>query len=84
LRSGHVGRLVGQDADASGCCQADYITVISYWLNYGVSFANSDVVWRFPIAFQIVFALIIIGGMMFLPESPRWYIYTPKLALGSC
>lgn len=49
-------------------------TLISYWLNYGVSFTNSDVVWRFPIAFQILFAIIMIVGMLFLPESPRWYV----------
>ena len=49
--------------------------VISYWLNFGVSYTNSDVVWRFPIAFQILFALIIIVGMIFLPESPRWYVH---------
>ena len=42
-------------------------------LNYGVSFTGSDVVWRFPIAFQLVFAIIIIAGMLVLPESPRWY-----------
>jgi hypothetical protein len=48
--------------------------VISYWLNYGVSFTKSDAVWRFPIAFQIVFALIIMGGMLVLPESPRWWV----------
>lgn len=49
-------------------------TLISYWLNYGVSFTNSDVVWRFPIAFQILFAIIMIVGMLFLPESPRWLL----------
>ncbi|RPB20253.1 general substrate transporter [Terfezia boudieri ATCC MYA-4762] len=49
-------------------------TLISYWLNFGVSYTNSDVVWRFPIAFQVLFALIIIIGMTFLPESPRWLL----------
>ena len=42
------------------------------WIDYGCSFGNSDLVWRFPIAFQCVFGLVIIGGMSFLPESPRW------------
>lgn len=40
----------------------------------GVSYTKSDAVWRFPIAFQIVFAIIMIVFMTFLPESPRWYV----------
>jgi hypothetical protein len=43
-------------------------------LNYGVSFTGTDMVWRFPIAFQLIFAVIIISGMMVLPESPRWLL----------
>ncbi|OBT74439.1 hypothetical protein VF21_06607 [Pseudogymnoascus sp. 05NY08] len=30
------------------------------------------IVWRLPIAFQIVFALITLATMPFLPETPRW------------
>ncbi|KAL1989982.1 hypothetical protein VTN49DRAFT_7179 [Thermomyces lanuginosus] len=48
---------------------------ISYWLDLGFSFLDpSTVAWRFPIAFQIVFALIILATVMNLPESPRWLI----------
>lgn len=48
---------------------------ISYWLDLGFSFLDpSTVAWRFPIAFQIVFALIILAMVMNLPESPRWLI----------
>lgn len=35
---------------------------------------SPDLVWRFPIAFQIVFALIVCLGMIWLPESPRWLL----------
>lgn len=49
--------------------------MISYWIDFGMSFTQpSQVAWRFPIAFQIVFALIIFGTIMGLPESPRWLI----------
>ena len=45
----------------------------SYWLDFGFSFLEpSTIAWRFPIAFQIVFAAIILGAVMNLPESPRW------------
>lgn len=50
-------------------------TLIAYWVDYGSTFStNPDFVWRFPIAFQIVFGLILSGCMWFLPESPRWLL----------
>ncbi|KAL6232683.1 hypothetical protein BDW75DRAFT_15794 [Aspergillus navahoensis] len=48
---------------------------ISYWIDYGLLFADpNEVAWRFPLAFQIFFALVILGFVMFLPESPRWLV----------
>ncbi|KAF4155965.1 hypothetical protein CNMCM6936_003577 [Aspergillus lentulus] len=47
-------------------------TLIAYWIDFGASYGSPDLTWRFPIAFQIVFGLLIIFGMMVLPESPRW------------
>ena len=53
--------------------------MISYWVDLGLSFADKNqqvasVAWRFPIAFQIVFAIIILVFVMLLPESPRWLV----------
>lgn len=49
--------------------------MISYWLDFGFSFLDPNpVAWRFPIAFQIVFALIILLLILELPESPRWLV----------
>lgn len=70
-RSSYLCGLSALTADCSHC-----EIVVSYWLNFGVSYTHSDVVWRFPIAFQILFALIIFIGMIFLPESPRWYVHS--------
>jgi MFS family permease len=48
---------------------------ISYWIDFGLMFADpNEVAWRFPLAFQIFFAAVILGFVMFLPESPRWLI----------
>ncbi|KAL9112284.1 MAG: hypothetical protein Q9227_003402 [Pyrenula ochraceoflavens] len=47
---------------------------ISYWLDFGCSFIDSSASWRFPIAFQIFFALVILMFILSLPESPRWLI----------
>ena len=49
-------------------------TLIAYWIDYGCSYGPKDLVWRFPIAFQCVFGFVIIFGMIWLPESPRWLL----------
>jgi sugar porter (SP) family MFS transporter len=48
--------------------------MISYWIDLGLSFAPGSVAWRFPLAFQIFFCIIILVFIPFLPESPRWLI----------
>lgn len=43
--------------------------------NVGFSFIGEhEVAWRFPLAFQILFAVIIFFSIMNLPESPRWLV----------
>ena len=45
---------------------------ISYWLDFGFSYLEpSSVSWRFPIAFQFFFILILWFTVPWLPESPR-------------
>ncbi|KAK0468428.1 general substrate transporter [Desarmillaria tabescens] len=48
--------------------------LISFWAG------NSSVQWRFPISFQIFFALVMAIGINFLPESPRWLIKVGRKA----
>ena len=49
-------------------------SLTAYWVDYGASFGPPDLTWRFPITFQIVFALIVSIGTIWLPESPRWLL----------
>lgn len=49
-------------------------TVIAYWIDFGASYGPPDLIWRFPIAFQIVFGLFLSVMMVWLPESPRWLL----------
>ncbi|EMC97586.1 hypothetical protein BAUCODRAFT_23853 [Baudoinia panamericana UAMH 10762] len=49
-------------------------TLLAYWIDYGASYGPPNLTWRFPIAFQIVFGLIIAITMIWLPESPRWLL----------
>ncbi|KAI0405758.1 general substrate transporter [Xylaria palmicola] len=49
-------------------------TLIAYWIDYGASYGPAGLVWRFPIAFQIIFGIIVSTSMIWLPESPRWLL----------
>ncbi|ERT00356.1 hexose carrier protein [Sporothrix schenckii 1099-18] len=48
--------------------------LVAQWLGYGASFSKTAFSWRFPLGFQIVPALILISGIWFLQESPRWLV----------
>lgn len=47
---------------------------IAYWLSLGTYFVQSSFSWRFPIAFQIVFAIMTILLLFAIPESPAWLL----------
>lgn len=48
---------------------------VSYWIDFAFFWLDPNTAsWRFPIAFQIVFALILLAFILELPESPRWLI----------
>ncbi|CAG8174199.1 hypothetical protein PENNAL_c0002G06046 [Penicillium nalgiovense] len=57
-------------------------TMIAYWIDFGASYGPEDLVWRFPIGFQIIFGVIIIVGMFYLPDSPRYLISKGKVHEG--
>ncbi|KXS97755.1 hypothetical protein AC578_3201 [Pseudocercospora eumusae] len=46
----------------------------AYWVDYGMSFVDNEAQFRFPLALQILFAVVTFTGLLFLPESPRWLI----------
>ncbi|CCF48660.1 hypothetical protein NDA11_000044 [Ustilago hordei] len=44
-----------------------------YWLSFGVrNLETGGFNWRFPLAFQLVFVLMLLVSLPFFPESPRW------------
>ncbi|KAI9375196.1 hypothetical protein BJX61DRAFT_531824 [Aspergillus egyptiacus] len=46
----------------------------AYWVDYGMSYVENDSQFRFPLALQILFAIVTFFGVLVLPESPRWLI----------
>ncbi|POY72735.1 hypothetical protein BMF94_4142 [Rhodotorula taiwanensis] len=51
--------------------------VVAYWLEYGLSFignGDTQIRWRFPIAFQLVPLIGLAIFTFFMPESPRWLL----------
>lgn len=55
---------------------ANYLGIsVAYWLDFGLSFVdggNSALRWRFLLAFQCFAALLLLTGIKFLPDSPRF------------
>lgn len=49
-------------------------TFVAYWVDFGLSYVNTSVQWRFPVALQILFAVSMSIGALMLPESPRWFV----------
>ncbi|KAF2741235.1 MFS transporter [Polyplosphaeria fusca] len=49
------------------------------WLGFGCFFLPADsphaeFAWRFPLAFQIFFPIVVLAGSRFIPYSPRWLL----------
>ncbi|KAG2067673.1 general substrate transporter [Suillus decipiens] len=48
---------------------------IAYWVDLALFFVNwSSAQWRAPIALQLIFEIIMVTCIGFLPESPRWLV----------
>ncbi|QRV81978.1 Sugar (and other) transporter [Ceratobasidium sp. AG-Ba] len=63
--------------------QTSYFAIgimISFWIDYGTNYiggtgeGQSEAAWRIPLALQLVPALILGVGVIFMPYSPRWLV----------
>ncbi len=57
---------------------ANYLGIsVAYWLDFGLSFVDngySAVRWRFLLAFQCFPDILLMAGIKFLPDSPRYLV----------
>lgn len=44
------------------------------WVAYGFSFTSGHLSWRYSIAFGLVFSVILLSTVPWLPESPKWLL----------
>uniref|UniRef100_A0A093V3N8 Quinate permease n=1 Tax=Talaromyces marneffei PM1 TaxID=1077442 RepID=A0A093V3N8_TALMA len=55
--------------------------LISFWIDYGTNYiggtgdSQSDAAWLIPLCLQLVPAVILFAGMIFMPFSPRWLVH---------
>ncbi|KAI9698035.1 MAG: hypothetical protein M1836_004388 [Candelina mexicana] len=61
---------------------ATVATALAYWIDFGMVFAHSQAVWRFPVAFQIVFSIASSAVLWPLPDTPRWYYVRGRISEG--
>jgi MFS family permease len=47
---------------------------LANWIGCFAAYTDTDAAWRVPLGLQCVFAIILIVGLFWLPESPRWLI----------
>ena len=63
------GRLVSAEVMFVGIGIA-----FAYWWDFALSFVGGSFAWRFPLAFQMIFAFWVILVVFGVPESPRWLL----------
>jgi MFS family permease len=52
---------------------------VASWLCFATLYANSSLQWRFPVACQILFSLMVLALCPFLCETPRWLASRGKI-----
>ena len=57
-------------------------TACAYWIDFGFTYAKGQVVWRLPVAMQIIWSLLAIILTFPNADSPRWYFLRGQPEVG--
>ncbi|KAJ9270163.1 hypothetical protein DTO212C5_3657 [Paecilomyces variotii] len=55
--------------------------MVSFWIDYGTNYiggtgsTQSETAWLLPLALQLIPAILLGAGMLFMPFSPRWLVH---------
>lgn len=52
----------------------------AFWIGYGTYHYTTNAAWRIPVGLQLVAGVMMLFGIFFIPESPRWLIYKDRNA----
>ncbi|CEP16857.1 hypothetical protein [Parasitella parasitica] len=71
----HRGRLISmhQLGVTIGFCAA-------FWITYGTFNLGRNLSWSIPLVIQVVPPFVLMTGLYFIPESPRWLIYQGRFS----
>ncbi|KAL7311805.1 hypothetical protein PS15m_009523 [Mucor circinelloides] len=71
----HRGRLISmhQFGVTIGFC-------LAFWITYGTFDLQGKLSWSIPLGIQIVPPVVLMLGLYFIPESPRWLIYQGRFS----
>ncbi|CAI7631571.1 unnamed protein product [Penicillium glandicola] len=56
---------------------------LALFLDFGMSFTQGSVAWRFPFAFVVLLSIAALVFISLLPESPRWLVRQGRLSEAS-
>ncbi|KAG2099885.1 uncharacterized protein F5147DRAFT_711408 [Suillus discolor] len=73
-----VQLLMGRYIAGLGAGSLSGCVFLSYVIELGSHTINNSASWRLPIGLQMVWGIIILSGMFFLPESPRHLLGTGR------
>lgn len=78
-RSHLRGRLlvIGASSNTTCFCLANWISYGMYFRDHARGAAGGPMQWRFPLAFQLVFAAVL-PLLTCVPESPRWLLLVDR------
>ncbi|KAI0070424.1 general substrate transporter [Panus rudis PR-1116 ss-1] len=61
-------------------CSTTFGVMVSFWIDYGTNYiggigeGQSPAAWRLPLGLQLIPAIVLGVGIIFMPFSPRWLV----------